>query len=244
MALTRLGYALELVDLMDYSVFKQWQDKLLDTMNRDNMLTDNTLSVTEAIHAHDLLFKTMEVKTRHDGIRKQLSTGVFPLEKAMKEAMSSLTMERALEPKERPVQKNFDKPNTPPEKSHDGKSKSQIKKEKQIERATKALAAENAELKRKLSHGPPPPPPSGDWKPRGRKGKEKGKGKGKDAPLPEGLRDGKHQATSGDGRRICFGYNLKGCEHAAAGKQCKKGWHICSVKGCKGTHPASECDKK
>ena len=81
------------------------------------------------------------------------------------------------------------------------------------------------------------------WKGKGKGGKGKGKG-AKGPPLPDELRQSqkKHQGVTGDGRRICYAYNLaKGCKDAEEGKECSKGWHVCSVRGCKGKHSATEC---
>ena len=61
--------------------------------------------------------------------------------------------------------------------------------------------------------------------------------------LLEALRNGKHQANTSDGRRICFKHNISSCPDAEDGKECKKGLHLCSRKGCKKSHSAKDCDK-
>ena len=181
-------------------------------------------------------------ETKPLGIRKDLTTGKAPFEEALKKAMESRKIEAALEPKE------DSRPTTQPTKATkgtekgaakrdaDGKSKSQRKKENLIQRVSKAKDSEIEELKKKIAKGC-------GKAPKGGKGDSKG-GKGKGGKLAEALRNGKHQATSGDGRKICFGYNLPGgCTAAEPGKQCPKGWHICTVKGCKASHSATTCDK-
>ena len=91
-----MGYAFELVDLMDLTVFNTWIQELIRGMNPDCLLTDKPLTLTECIYAHDYLMKMMEVDTRHSGIRKEYSSGKAPLEDALVKAMNSKQMERAL----------------------------------------------------------------------------------------------------------------------------------------------------
>ena len=45
-------------------------------------------------------------------------------------------------------------------------------------------------------------------------------------PMPAKLRGG--MPVDGDGKAICFGYNLGTCHE----KQCKKGRHVCCHAGC------------
>eukprot|EP00973_Karenia_brevis_P033392 4604735-Karenia_brevis.AAC.1 len=35
-----------------------------------------------------------------------------------------------------------------------------------------------------------------------------------------------------DGRQLCFKWNIDGCDKAAAGQRCPKGWHFCCRPGC------------
>ena len=71
-------------------------------------------------------------------------------------------------------------------------------------------------------------------------GKSSGSGSGK---LPWQLK-GCASAT-GDGSRICFAYNIDGCNDAeAGGNKCKKGMHVCAKKGCHDKHPYSSCPNK
>ena len=48
-------------------------------------------------------------------------------------------------------------------------------------------------------------------------------------PMPAKLRGG--TPVDGDGKSICFGYNLGTCHE----KQCKKGRHVCCHAGCQVT---------
>jgi hypothetical protein len=78
------------------------------------------------------------------------------------------------------------------------------------------------------------------------KGKGKGKYKGKkgrgggDAAGPRipkefiGL-----QTKTKEGENLCYGFSLAGCDKAAPGKKCHKGWHKCPK--CLGNHSLKDC---
>ena len=244
MALCRLGLALELNDLIDYSVFHEWIQKLMKTVNQDYLLTDRAMSIYECINAHDMLFKILEEETREHGIRKDLTTGHAPLESALKIAMNSLRMERTLLPglTQRPTkQQPTTKKNEP--RDPEGKSKSALKKERIAAAATKTKDKEIDELKKLIGQTAGWTRPKGKSKGKDSKGKGKDKGKGT-TPLPKELNDGNHQGISADDRRICYAYNMsKGCTECEPGKQCKRGWHICARKGCKDVHSATTCTR-
>ena len=81
---------------------------------------------------------------------------------------------------------------------------------------------------------------------KGGKGKGKGGGKGKKRDLdsvilPRELQEAKGEQTSKhNGKRICFSYNLQGCDLPVDSLgECAKGLHVCSRKGCGGNHPQS-----
>ena len=73
---------------------------------------------------------------------------------------------------------------------------------------------------------------------RGRDGRGRaGKGKGKGVRMPAALAgQNSHDANN---RPICFGYNLEGCDRAAAGGECPRGRHVCVR--CFNNHPFSQC---
>ena len=55
--------------------------------------------------------------------------------------------------------------------------------------------------------------------------------------------ENKGYLTRSKGDSICFSFNLGGCDLAAPGQKCSKGWHVCAHAKCKdrreATHPAS-----
>jgi hypothetical protein len=234
----RLGYALELNDLIEFDIFAGWIRKLMKGLNKDSLLQETTLSINDCIHAHDMLFKMMEEETRGQSIRRGLTNGASPMERALTKAMDSQLMERLLLPRE--GSRRGEKPTKATKREEPtGKSGNQKRKERIVAAATKEKNDEIKRLKEQLGHRTKP---KGDSK----GGKGKGKDKGKAPPLPKEMREGgKHRGMSLDGRKICYGYNLpKGCTECEPGKQCKKGWHICSIDGCKETHSATICPKK
>jgi hypothetical protein len=90
----------------------------------------------------------------------------------------------------------------------------------------------------------------GKGKPKG-KGKGKGdKGKGKPTGagnMPLDLFNMGNMVSEHKGRRICYAYNLQGCDnHVKATNDCSKGLHVCCRNGCGGNHPQSyeKCPKR
>ena len=158
--------------------------------------------------------------------------------------MNSLRMERALLPglTQRPTRQQPTTKKNEPHYDHEGKSKSAQKKERIAAAATKTKDKEIDELKKLLEQAAGwKRPTKGTSKGKDSKGKGKNKGKGT-TPSPKELNDGNHQEISADDRRICYAYNMsKGCTDCEAGKQCKRGWHICARKGCKDVHSTTAC---
>ena len=70
------------------------------------------------------------------------------------------------------------------------------------------------------------------------KGGKEGKGnKGKDKKGPQGVGKMPRELIGCDslweGEPICFDANMgRGCKWAATGQKCRRGWHMCCVKGC------------
>lgn len=67
----------------------------------------------------------------------------------------------------------------------------------------------------------------------------KGKGtKGKGPRVPAGL-IGKALETR-DGKRLCWAFNLAGCNEAEPGQSCRRGLHLCAEVGCQKPHSLRE----
>ena len=77
----------------------------------------------------------------------------------------------------------------------------------------------------------------------GKKGSGKGDGKSNRdfRGMPPGLQGGRRR--TGNGKSICFSYNLQGCPKAKPGSSCDKGIHVCA--GCESSeHTFPNCPKK
>ena len=67
------------------------------------------------------------------------------------------------------------------------------------------------------------------------------KGYGKNGgKLPQALRGCASMTPCG--KRLCFAYNIDGCDKAEPGQACDRGYHLCAVKNCHGPHPKSQCN--
>eukprot|EP00434_Breviolum_minutum_P034375 symbB.v1.2.030424.t1/scaffold3428.1/size56978/3 len=51
-------------------------------------------------------------------------------------------------------------------------------------------------------------------------------------------------SSSSDGKRLCFAYNINGCDKAQPGERCDKGYHLCATKNCGGKHPHYSCNNR
>ena len=71
--------------------------------------------------------------------------------------------------------------------------------------------------------------PKGDPKGQGRGG---AKGQGKDRPLPFRLVGQGNYGETANGERICWNYNLDGCNLATPGGTCQWGKHVCVRRSC------------
>ena len=66
------------------------------------------------------------------------------------------------------------------------------------------------------------------------------KGGGKNGgKLPEALRG--CASSTPQGERICFAYNINGCNKCKPGESCDRGKHVCANKGCFQNHSKTEC---
>lgn len=79
------------------------------------------------------------------------------------------------------------------------------------------------------------PQPAQQWSKKGKGKKGKGKGAWNSGKLPERLKG--CTAVNAENERICFAYNLDGCDQAAPGGTCSRGRHQCCKKGCFQNHP-------
>ena len=105
-------------------------------------------------------------------------------------------------------------------------------------------ASEQDDRKRKVYEDPKKPDDANKWKKPFKENKGKGKGQDKNKLGTKGAKFikmpkqlvGKASET-GDGKRLCWAYNIDGCPNAADGEECPRGWHLCCEPGCFKPHP-------
>ena len=81
------------------------------------------------------------------------------------------------------------------------------------------------------------------WKPNKYQSSGSGsKGYGKNGgKLPQALKG--CASTTPSGERICFAFNINGCDKCKPGETCDRGKHVCAVKNCHGNHSKADCSK-
>lgn len=86
----------------------------------------------------------------------------------------------------------------------------------------------------------PPPPQPHPYQRGGKKGRSKGRGKSRERRvvniLPAPLQGKDCVGVDPHGRRLCFDFNIGGCDACAAGAECPKGFHLCCKRGCHAPH--------
>ena len=105
-------------------------------------------------------------------------------------------------------------------------------------------ASEQDDRKRKVYDDPKKPDDANKLKKPFKENKGKGKWKDKDKVGTKGAKFikmpkqlvGKASET-GDGKRLCWAYNIDGCPNAEDGEECPRGWHLCCEPGCFKPHP-------
>ena len=233
-ALQRRGIAMELAQLVSFEVHNRYVAWLFKQMDRKPPKDFHAVTLQQIHEADEEIFLRLAEQTR-DGLEVNLD-GTYRLDQLLPNAMIDPQISMVIMPKQKPVG--------------------------QAPAGHKRTFQEYQQHDFQVSGG------AGKAQgkaPKGGKGKEGAKGKGggpgkshrgtrqggkanTDTPmLPLGLRDAKGKMTSSyKGMRICFAYNLDGCNlpRGATG-ECVKGKHVCARESCGGNHPQhySGCPK-
>ena len=223
-ALRRLGLALDMADILDFQVHDVVVDSLFKALLADPPPGYAKVSTHQILNVHHQFFRLLAERTR--GGIKRTADG-RPCDKAAKPAEPGVPLtdhpdfRMALQPlalgagsREKKVPRD-----TSPEKSERrGRNRGKRAQDK-LKELKAALAAQGQQHQ-----------PKG-----GGKGKD-GKGKfGERRGPPAGLQ-GKATHTP-QGKRICFRFNLEGCDAAPPGAECQKGLHVCAEPNCFQPHP-------
>ena len=227
-AFTRRGIALELAQLMSYTVHNGMVQMFLRGYARTAVAGHAEISLIQIKNADEEVFVRLAAKTR---LGLNLGPGgVFPLDALLPDILKEQSVVTHLAPLQ------LSNPSTRMLTSEPSSSGGQSKAEKRYANDVASLKAENKRLKAANNNS---------------KGKGKGKDKGKkgnknnrydNGPMPRELWG--LESKTPNGAPICFGYNPQsGRQNASEHGGCRRGKHVCAKKGCGGQHPAFECRK-
>ena len=218
MALTRRGLALDQALVMSFKMHEKIVNLFFGEMMRAPPPGYSRVSVNQVLRADIEIFKKLQELTR-SGVQAT-GAGVRPVDDHVVRVIESAAVQLLLLPLKGGSTSSGSGGGG---NNGDGPSKARQRREKQ----KNARANDNDNSKKRRVE----PVYSG--------GKDWGKGSGgKGVPLPKELLGCTPVA---DGKYLCFGYNLReGCPHkdVEPGNRCRKGFHLCMVKGCGREHPA------
>lgn len=213
--LQRRSLAFDQAKLLDYELFEKWTRVLLEAYSAPP--PEGFLKVSlEQVHRADMeLFKTMMRESR--GGIKPTGAGQ-PLKDVFIEAMKTTDVRMHLQPLQGASKRRADQMSESSSSKDDELTKmrrGQLRNKGAAKGASRASSSSTT-------------PPS-------KAAKSKGKG-GKRwlIKLPPPLIG--MSPTTPDNEPICYNFNLKGCDGAAPGERCERGWHVCMMPGCTKPH--------
>ena len=224
-ALTRRSLAFDQCRLIDFQKMEDWHNIMLAALLQQPIKGFSQVTLEQLNRADLALFHYMMRATRK-GIR-MLSNGTFPLEDAIVEASKAVEVRLLLQPLQGASSKRK-ADDAFPSNEHSNKNKSDRQAEtiKQLQNRVAKLQSNTGD---------------NDNKRTGDKRGSKGSGKSSKPAarsafirMPSDLRG--MEPMTADGEPICFSFNLGGCDRAAPGEKCPKGWHKCCRKGCNASH--------
>ena len=236
--LQRRGLAMDMADLMSWSVHEMLRQDLMRAARRSPPEGYSNVTLAQLRRADEEVFRLMARNTQ-DGLKKlaeprrgdgESATGPFlPLDKPLVEAIRHRDYDLCLQPLPgASAQRGIKRGPEEPAPSHPS---GLTRKEQQMENTIKQLREANAALKaQRVGKG-------GSAK----GGRVKGKGKDKDkgagsASLPWELRKPGVSGVTQNNEAICYGFQFGTCKEATPGGRCRRGRHVCAKLACGGTH--------
>ena len=219
--LARRSLAFDQWRLVAFEVFEQWSTIMLTAYLRTPPNGYAKVSLEQLHNADVELFHHMMKATRR-GI-KPTAEGNFPVEDALKVAMDAAEVRLHLQPlQSRGTQQ--------PTRLVTLKRSSPGSSDDYQDRSQKTIEGLQTQI-RQLRAGSTGSQKKGAKGQKGGGGGQKGgsKGGGSKNPMPHDL-IGMERYWNNE--PICYGYNLAGCDKAAPGVKCPKGWHVCCRPGC------------
>ena len=231
-AMTRRGLAADVAGVMSFEAHARIVDTLFTAFHRpppDPRYA--ALSIDQLRMADIAIFTELSDRLR-TGIRPS-ADGVFPIDVALDKILESFAVQSLLTPlpaAPNPVSHSISGPAA--DVGVERLSKNQRKRLNLKKLKEEAAAAKTFD--------PPTGKGSGSSRETGYEPNRKGGGKKggkKGQNMPSELRG--FEPTK-DGKRLCFDYHCRGCQFAAPGAWCRKGWHSCPFPSCNLHHTVAE----
>ena len=213
-ALVRRGLALEMAGMLTFAVHERLRRTLLEALTEDPPPGYAPASMAQLERADRFLFDWLSEDTR-EGVRGIAASGL-PLDRFLERHLDTNKFNMLLCPLARIGSSGASSSSQAPANDRNPRPNNKDKQERQIEH----LKNQVENLKRKQQ--------GEQRQQRAKKPATKSKTSG---PMPRELRG--HLSSTSKGN-ICFSANTQaGCQDAALGGVCRKGWHICCHRICK-----------
>ena len=221
-ALQRRGIAMEVAQLLSFEVHDKYVNWLFRQLSRKPFTGFHQVSIQQIHELDTEVFLKLAEQTR-EGLDLNID-GTYCLDVLLLNAMADPQVTMLAMPRQKPV----------------GQASSDLKRsfsEVQSGGATPRSSSARGQGSGKAAKG------QGSGKGQGKMQGKAHRGKrSKDNPMvPPAFKDAKGtMCTVYKGKRICFAYNLQGCNlPVGPTNECIKGAHICAREGCGGNHPQS-----
>ena len=211
-AMTRRSLAFDACGIIDYEIFQKWVQYMFQVMRQPAPPGFKQPGITQLLRTDRQAFVRMQELTR-DGIKPK-PDGTRPLDQILQDMAQDHTVMFYMLPTIAPASRKADKP-----------------KPKAKAAAWEGHGNDDGQNWKKTK-------PS-QWKQQQKGQKHWGAGGASAGKLPAALKG--CAASLPDGSRLCFAYNISGCDK---GDNCDKGKHLCATKGCHDKHPHYACPKK
>ena len=238
-ALTRRGLALEVADLLPFAIHELWANMLVGRLQEDVPAGFSRVTMDQAIKADRALWDKLS-STCRAGVRRG-SDGKLPLEKVFTTTMVDPMVQLTFAPVFRSATGQLGGQPTGTGSSGSGSRPRGVDADTSVTRELKKLRRElnetRAECKRLRSFSGNREKSRSPVRARGKPAAKRGAGSFRPG-VPKELQTKVTRTESGE--PLCFGYNIDGCDKAAPGARCPKGWHICAEPKCGGVHSLRE----
>ena len=228
--LQRRSLALDQARIIDYEKMERWSRTMLEAYSALPIDGYKKVSLDQIQRADLELFKFL-MKHSREGIRP--SGGVAPLEAILDRAITSAEIRLRLAPLPAGSGSGIKRKHDDLEPETANKAKHSPDDIAKLKRTIENLTGQVRNLKSRGSSKQPPTGKGNKGLGRGSKGMM-GRSYKSTVKMPPEL-VGQSPMTD-QGEPICYSYNLDGCNEAAPGQRCPKGWHVCTRPGCQAVH--------